>query len=57
MSETSDEEVDDGPFESIANPPTDLDQAWSTSENDKSRLNGKGVLIRMGKSSKFIFSR
>ena len=34
MSETSDEEVDDGPFESIANPPTDLDQAWSTSEND-----------------------
>ena len=34
MSGTSDEEVDYGSFESIANPPTDSDHAWSTSEND-----------------------
>ena len=30
MSEISDEEVDYGPFESIANPHTDPDHAWST---------------------------
>ena len=34
MSETPDEEVDHGSFGSIANPPTDSDHAWSTSEND-----------------------
>ena len=34
MSETSEEEVNYRSFESIANPPTDLDHAWSTSEND-----------------------
>ena len=34
MSETSGEEADYRSFESIANPPTDSDHAWSTSEND-----------------------
>jgi hypothetical protein len=34
MSETSDEEVDYGSLESIANPPTGSDHAWSTFEND-----------------------
>jgi hypothetical protein len=34
MNETSDEEVDYGSFESIANPPTDSDHAWSTHGND-----------------------
>jgi hypothetical protein len=34
MSEISDEEVDYGSFESIANPHTDSDHAWSTCEND-----------------------
>ena len=34
MSETSDEEVDYGSFESIANSPTDSDHAWSTHGND-----------------------
>ena len=33
MSEISDEEVDYGSFESIANPHTDSDHAWSTCEN------------------------
>ena len=34
MSEISDEEVDYGSFESIANPATDSDRAWSPSEID-----------------------
>ena len=34
MSEISDEEVDYGSFESIANPATDSDCAWSPSEID-----------------------
>ena len=34
MIETPDEEVDYGSSGSIANPPTDSDHAWSTSEND-----------------------
>ena len=38
MSETSDEEVDYGSFESIANPPTDSDHAWSTTENAQLRM-------------------
>jgi hypothetical protein len=32
MSEISDEEVDYGSFESVANPATDSDCAWSPSE-------------------------
>ena len=34
MSETSDEEVDYGSCGSSANPSTDSDHKWSTSEND-----------------------
>ena len=34
MSEISDKEVDYGSFESIANPATDSDRAWSPSEID-----------------------
>jgi hypothetical protein len=34
MSEISDKEVDYGSFESIANPATDSDRAWSLSEID-----------------------
>ena len=34
LSETPDEEVDNGSFGSIANPSTDSDRAWSTPEND-----------------------
>ena len=34
MSESSDEEVDYGSFDSFANRNTDSDHAWSASEND-----------------------
>ena len=34
MSETPDGEVDYGSFDSVANPNTGSDHAWSTSEND-----------------------
>ena len=60
LREISDEEVDYGSFESIANPPTDSDHAWSTSENDRvKRLidkDGTYILIRMDKRSRFIFA-
>ena len=45
MGETSDEEVDYGSFESIANPSTESDHAWSTSENDSQDYKWQGYLV------------
>jgi|UPI0004B54AC9 hypothetical protein len=38
MSGTPDEEVDYGSCGSTANPPTDSDHKWSTSENEKKQI-------------------
>ena len=45
MSGTPDEEVDYGSCGSSANPSTDSDHKWSTSENDSQDLSDKRVLL------------
>ena len=52
MRGTPDEKVDYGSCGSSANPSTDSDHKWSTSENDSQDLSDKGISISKTKRAK-----